>query len=66
LACVVGVNGALIIQQINYWIQKPKVGQVVNGQRWVKNNLEEWRENNFPFLSPSTIQRTLDNLKKTG
>lgn len=66
LAVHTGVNGALVLQQIHYWINNPKVGRVIDGQKWVRNSLTEWQKDNFPFWSKSTISRILSKLEDDG
>jgi hypothetical protein len=59
LAVVLGLNEAIIIQQLHYWLQKaPKVR---DDRAWVYNSIKDWREQ-FPFFSTNTIRRTLDKL----
>lgn len=62
LACAVGLNEAIVIQQINYWISNPKIGKYYDGLHWVRNSLEEWQEQNFPFWSMSTLKRIMASL----
>lgn len=63
LACAVGVNGAIVLQQLHYWLRRSK--NVRDGKRWVYNNYEEWHEQ-FPFWDERTIQRIFIKLKKDG
>lgn len=65
LACKIGLNEAIIIQQIHYWTEiNRKTGQnFIEGRYWTHNSILEW-EKQFPFWSKNTIVRTLDNLKK--
>jgi hypothetical protein len=63
LAVELGLNEAIILHQLNYWLQRSK--NIVNGRRWAYNTLEEWAEQ-FPFLSPKTVQRTLSSLRAKG
>lgn len=68
LACLdgVGVDGALMLQQVHYWITNPKIGEIADGRRWVRNSLNEWRRDNFPFWSKSKISRIGTKLEKNG
>lgn len=66
LATVVGVNEAILIQQVHFWMSVQRVGQEVDGRRWVYNSVRSWREENFPFWSESTIKRTIANLEGMG
>lgn len=65
LAVVIGLNEALIIQQLHYWLENPKVGVTRDGFKWIFNTYDEWKEN-FPFWSTATIQRIFINLEKMG
>jgi hypothetical protein len=62
---VTGLNEALVLQQLHYWLRKPKVGVVRDGRKWVYNSYTEWKEN-FPFWSERTILRIFANLEKLG
>ena len=59
----VGVDGALVLQQVHYWISNPKIGRVSDGRRWVRNSIEEWKRDNFPFWSNSKISRVITKLE---
>lgn len=63
LAVKVGLNQAIVIQQIHYWLQASKTK--INGQKWVYNTIDEWLEQ-FPFFSRSTLERTISSLVKDG
>jgi hypothetical protein len=67
LATAVGLNEAIILQQIHYWVGLYRKAKDAHhrhdGEWWVYNTIEEW-QSNFPFWSQSTIVRTLDNLRK--
>jgi len=65
LAKLIGLNEAIIIQQIHYWLEnKREAGKEkkVNGFYWVYNTFEEWHEQ-FPFWSEKTIKRTISKLE---
>lgn len=63
LATVIGLNEALVLQQMQYWLNKSD--KVVDGRAWVYNTYEEWCEQ-FPFWSKITIKRTILNLESKG
>jgi DnaD/phage-associated family protein len=63
LAQKVGLNEAIIIQQIHYWIQKSK--HVHEERLWIFNTYDDWKEQ-FPFWSISTIRRSIAKLEKLG
>lgn len=65
LAVVVGLNEAIILQQVQYWMTNGKTGHVKDGRKWIYNSYEEWQQQ-FPFWSLNTIRRAIDNLEKKG
>lgn len=62
LAEAIGLNEAIVIQQLHYWLENPKVGFEKNGFKWVSNTYDEWQKN-FPFWSTSTIKRIFTELE---
>jgi DNA-binding transcriptional regulator YhcF (GntR family) len=67
LAIAIGLNEAIVLQQVHYWLNNAKNrGYEYGGYKWVYNTYAEWRENNFPFWSENTIQRTFSNLEDAG
>jgi hypothetical protein len=65
LAVRVGLNEAIALQQLAYWIEETKSGVDHQGMRWVYNTHSEWKEQ-FPFWSVDTIKRTFLSLHKQG
>jgi len=65
LAVQVGLNEAIILQQIHYWLKKDKVGKVHDGRKWVRNTYDQWTEN-FPFWSKTTVRRAIKRLRDKG
>lgn len=65
LACRIGLNEAIVLQQICYWIEETQAGVEHAGRKWVYNTIEQWNEQ-FPFWSPDTVKRSLTSLKKRG
>lgn len=63
LAKKIGLNEAIVLQQIHYWLQGNKSGKEIDGARWIYNSLADWQEQ-FPFWSESTIYRTLQSLEE--
>ena len=63
LAVAVGLNGAIVLQQIHYWSIRSTT--VIGGHRWVYNTVQQWRWQ-FPFWSDDTISRTLKDLRERG
>ncbi|RXI70523.1 DnaD domain protein [Clostridium tetani] len=67
LAKIIGLNEAIVLQQIEYWInineQAKKENNFQDGFYWTYNTIEEWT-NEFPFWSGDTVKRTLSKLRK--
>ena len=63
LAVKLGLNQAIVIQQIHYWLQTSKTK--INDKKWVYNTIDEWHEQ-FPFFSKSTLERAISSLVKDG
>jgi hypothetical protein len=63
LAIAIGLNEAIVLQQIHFWIEKG-MGKEYKGERWVYNSIPDWQKKNFPFWSEATIKRTIASLKK--
>lgn len=66
LAKAVGLNEALFLQQIQYWLHNYERSKndthFINGRWWAYNSYEGWLEN-FPFWSESTLKRTIKKLR---
>ena len=65
LASKIGINEAVVIQQLHYWTKDTKTGLVIDGKRWVYNTYSEWQKQ-FPFMSKRTIQRAFLKLENLG
>lgn len=65
LAYSIGLNEAIALQQVNYWLQETTSGLELDGERWIYNTTEQWLEQ-FPFWSESTLKRTFTRLKTLG
>ncbi|HEJ7884122.1 TPA: conserved phage C-terminal domain-containing protein [Serratia liquefaciens] len=65
LAMRVGLNEAMLLQQVHYWATETTSGIEHGGRRWVYNTIAEWMEQ-FPFLSESSIKRAFASLKAQG
>lgn len=61
LAEEIGLNEAIVLQQIHYWLNTSKHQH--DGKRWIYNSYPKWIEQ-FPFWSESTIKRTITSLEK--
>ena len=65
LAVKIGLNEALMLQQVHYWISNPMNKNVREGRVWVYKTYAEWQKE-FPFWSLPTIKRTSLNLEGLG
>lgn len=65
LAELIGLNEAIVLQQVHYWLNDTSSGVDFDGKHWVYNSAEEWLEQ-FPFWSESTLKRAIAGLKKKG
>ncbi|EKN71458.1 hypothetical protein BABA_01430 [Neobacillus bataviensis LMG 21833] len=63
LAEKIGLNEAVVLQQIHYWLGISK--HKIEGRTWVYNTYEEWQKQ-LPFWSVSTIKRTIRSLEMIG
>ena len=63
LAEEIGLNEAIVLQQIHFWLSKEK--NFIDGRYWVFNSYEDWSKQ-FPFWSVSTIRRIFGKLEESG
>ncbi len=63
LAVLLGINESIILQQIHYWLQRSKHIKV--DRKWVYLTYDQLAEQ-IPFLSKSTIRRTIIKLENKG
>ena len=63
LAVKIGLNEAIILQQVHYWLLKSN--NVRDGYKWVYNSYSEWNKQ-FPFFSRNTMIRAFNSLEKQG
>lgn len=61
LAAAIGLNEAIILQQIHYWLGKQS-GRIIDGIHWIYNTYEKWQAQ-FPFLGLSAIRRAIARLE---
>lgn len=62
LAKAIGLNEAIILQQIHYWLRHAKVEH--DGKMWIYKTIDKWHEQDFCFWSKDTIKRAIASLKK--
>ncbi|HCL5312099.1 TPA: replication protein RepO [Salmonella enterica] len=63
LACAIGLNEAVIVQQMHYWMKDSR--HFYDGRRWIYNSVANWQKQ-FPFWSEATIKRALGSLESQG
>lgn len=61
LAVLIGLNEAIFLQQLHYWLQKS--GKARDGQVWIYNTYAEWQQQ-LPFWSNATLRRIIGNLEE--
>lgn len=68
LALLLGLNEAIFIQQLSFWIEEAEKGKYVaeDGRTYLRSSLENWQKNDFPFWHVSTVKRTIAKLEKDG
>lgn len=67
LAAEIGLNEAIVLSQLCYWISlNEKAGRNFHdGRYWTYNTFEQWQEQ-FPFWSVRTIKTIFSNLRELG
>lgn len=68
LARALGLNEALVLQQINYWIEiNKKSGKNYHDEKyWTYNSIRAWQEKDFDYMGVDTVKRTFAKLEKAG
>jgi hypothetical protein len=61
----IGLNKALVLQQLHNLLNKPDTWLENDGSEWVRKTYEEWHEY-FPFWCTRTIREIFRNLEKAG
>lgn len=62
LAIAIGLNEAIVLQQLHYLLREPEFGRQVGDHKWIFNTFEEWKCRYFPFWSIRTIKTVFTNL----
>jgi hypothetical protein len=62
LAAALDIHKAHIITQIDYWLQNPEAGYIVNGEKWIYNGYSAWAEQ-LPWMSVDQIGRRIRQLE---
>ena len=60
------VNAAIIVQQLNYWMNKDGVGTIIDGVRYVYNTFVDWVNEQFPWLSVWQFRKAMSLLRSLG
>lgn len=63
LAVLIGLNEAIFLQQLHYWLNPRLNKNKLEGCFWVHNTYEQWQKQ-FPFWGERTIRRIVNNLEK--
>nr|DAX97642.1 MAG TPA: helix-turn-helix domain protein [Caudoviricetes sp.] len=63
LANIIGLNEAIVLQQLHFFLRISR--NKISGRSWVYNTINDWQAE-FSFWSVKTVQRTIDNLEKSG
>lgn len=66
LVGVVGMERAVILQQIHWLLQIPNSGVEHEGEHWVWGSYEEWCKDYFPFWEPDTLRKHIVKLEREG
>lgn len=68
LAVKIGLNEAVVLRQIYYWLEinEKLKRNYRDGKYWSYNTMENWRKENFPWWSTKTVERAFKNLVNSG
>ena len=63
LASSIGLNEAIMLQQIHYWLD-PRINKnIYEEKHWVYNTYDQWQKQ-FPFWSVRSIRRIIQSLEE--
>lgn len=65
-AALGNVNAAVIVQQLNYWMNKDGVGTIIDGVKYVYNTFVDWVNEQFPWLSVWQFRKAMTLLRSLG
>ncbi|HHB1576088.1 TPA: hypothetical protein ACN983_001109 [Vibrio parahaemolyticus] len=69
LAAAIGLNEAIVLQQIRYrsngTIEHYGTERLYEGKYWFFKTMDDWLKE-FPFFARNTVRRAIDNLKDLG
>ncbi|WML48507.1 replication protein [Neobacillus sp. PS3-34] len=63
LAIKIGLNEAVVLQQMHYWLESSK--HVIEGRKWIYNTYKDWQMQ-MPFWHENTIRKTILSLEQKG
>jgi len=66
LAVAISLDEAIVYQQFYWLYRNRRNGKEINGDRWLFNSYEGWRDRYFRFWSVGTVQRIFQTLEKMG
>jgi hypothetical protein len=66
LVTAIGLNEAIVLQQIRYHLDDERRPRIWRETRWVRASVDRWQERDFPFWKHKTIRRTFDSLMQQG
>jgi hypothetical protein len=64
LAQRLGLQGAIVVQQLHFWVQQP-TAHAREGRRWVYNSYQGWQRQ-FSFWTVPTVKRIFLHLERQG
>lgn len=65
LAKLIGINEAVILQQVHFLLGMKSGGRKINGSKWIWNTVTDWMDH-FPFMGERTVRQAIKNLEKAG
>ena len=57
------INAAVIVQQLDYWMQKEGVGIVIQGKKYIYNTFVDWVNEQFKWLSVWQFRKAMNLLR---
>lgn len=68
VAKILGVNEAIVLQYIHYWLEKNKEKKInyKDDRYWTFKSIQRWHDEDFNFWSESTLRRIFMSLEKKG
>lgn len=68
LAKAIGLNEAIVLQQVHYWLEinKKKALNFIDGRYWTYNSIKNWHEEHFSFWTDKTVKRAFTSLVEKG